>query len=143
MTNILKNARYIEVSAEVRYWEDAYLNGVEDKEGHIPLRKGSSWEPVIELATGRVQDWPQGVTANVHYKVCDQGVYWLLDESRTRMAKWKGHYVPDKVLCVGVDGYGDYIIFTIEGDGLIKNWKAPYLNPEQWVCPGRINGGLS
>lgn len=126
-------AKYIEVSAEVRYWEDAYLNGEEDKAGNIPLRKGNLWEPIIELSTGRVLDWPEGVTADVHYKVCDQGLYWLLDDSKQRIARWRGYYVPNKVLCVGDNGYGDYIIFTIGGNGLIENWTFPDLDPDSWV----------
>lgn len=46
----MKQVKYIEVNAGVRYWEDA--------EGKIPLRKGDDWCQIIELATGRVPEWP-------------------------------------------------------------------------------------
>jgi hypothetical protein len=119
-------AIYIEVCAGVRYWEDASVNGVEDTDGVlIPMRKGGTWTPVIRLADGAVMDWPQGMTADVHYKVCDQGEYWLLDDDLGRVAKWAGFYVPDDFLCHGDHGYGDYIIFKIGGDGLIEGWRAP------------------
>ena len=72
---------YIEVSAQVRYWEDATINGTTDTDGTLaPMRKDDCWAPVIRLADGMVMDWPQGTTADVHFKVCDAGEYWLLDD---------------------------------------------------------------
>ena len=124
---------YIEVSAEVRYWEDATINGAEDKDGTLtPLRKGDCWAPVIRLADGLVMDWPEGTTADIHFKVCDAGEYWLLDGDRKRVAKWSGFYVPDDFLCPGDNGYGDYIILKIGKDGVIENWKTPAIDEEKW-----------
>ena len=119
-------ATYIEVSAKVRYWEDAVVNGATDTDGTlIPLRKGDCWSPVIRMADGMVMDWPHGTTADVHFKVCDDGEYWLLDDYRKRVAKWAGFYVPDDFLCPGENGYGDYIILKIGADGLIDKWSMP------------------
>ena len=118
-------SHYIEVSAAVRYWEDATVNGVEDNGGDlIPHKQGSYWVPVIRLADGVVMDWPAGTTADIHYKVCDAGEYWLLDEERKRVAKWAGFYVPDEFLSHG-GGYGDYIILKVGADGAIDGWKNP------------------
>ena len=128
----MQNAVFIEVRAGVRYWEDGRLNGVEDEEGHMPLRNGDLWLPVIELATGKVLNWPEGVEAAVHYKVCDEGEYWLLNENRERIAQWKGYYVPNDILCMDGSGFGDYIILKIGGDGLVRNWRRPYLDEDQW-----------
>lgn len=128
----MKNAKFIEVEAGVRYWEDASINGAEDTDGKVPFRKGDVWCPVIELQTGQVQNWPVGVEANIHYKVCDAGQYWLLDENNQRIAKWKDYYVPNDFLCVKDNGYGDYIIMKIDGEGKIKNWKQPYIDEEEW-----------
>ena len=136
MSKPTKHARFIEVDAGVRYWEDASLNGAEDTEGKVPLRNGDAWQPTIELATGRVLDWPTGVEADIHYKVCDAGQYWLLDEDRKRIAKWADYYVPNDILCVGDNGYGDYIIFKVAGDGVICNWRAPRLDSEDWIATG-------
>ena len=119
-------ATHIEISAEVRYWDDATVNGTVDADGTlIPLRKGSRWAPIIRLADGTVMDWPQGTKADIHYKVCDQGEYWLLDDYFNRVAKWAGYYVPDEFLCPGDNGYGDYIILKVGENGLIANWKNP------------------
>lgn len=123
---------YIEVSAEVRYWEDATIDGKQDTDGTLtPLRTGDNWCPVIRLADGVVMDWPTGTTADIHFKVCDAGLYWLLDENRQRIAKWGGHYVPDDFLCPADEGYGDYIILAIGGDGAITGWKQPEI---EWAC---------
>lgn len=125
-------ARYIEVKADVRYWEDAYLNGRRDVKGEIPLRSGNTWEPVIDLETGHIIGWPAGAEADIHYKVCDAGEYWLLDEGKKRISKWKGCYVPNDILCVSRNGYGDYIIFKVGGDGKISNWHKPGIDDEEW-----------
>lgn len=121
----------IRVSAEVRYWEDATVNGVEDTGGTlIPFRTATLWEPVIDLETGRVRDWPAGTTADVHYKVCDAGEYELID-AEGNMVALKSGYVPD-MLAVGDNGYGDYIIMKIGPDGLIEGWEPPVIDPEPW-----------
>ncbi|KVP96575.1 hypothetical protein WJ97_11860 [Burkholderia ubonensis] len=130
----LSQARYLKVSAAVRYWEDASVNGVDDVDGtRIPFRTGDIWLPIIDLVEGRLLDWPDGVEARIHYKVCDAGEYWLLDANRQRIAKWKGYYVPDDYLCVGDSGHGDYIIFKVGADGVIPGWRNPGDDPEQWV----------
>jgi hypothetical protein len=117
---------YIEVMAGVRYWEDATINGVEDIDGSLtPLKNGHCWCPVIHLEDGRVMDWPAGTAASIHFKICDEGEYWLLDEGKQRIAKWGGHYVPDEFMCPGDNGYGDYIIMNINADGEIQKWAKP------------------
>jgi hypothetical protein len=130
----IERAHYIMVEASVRYWEDGNINGEPDEDdGKMPLRRGDQWAPVIELATGRVIDWPDGTTADIHYKVCDEGEYWLLDKDMTSVGKWKGYYVPNAILCVNDNGYGDYIIMKIGADGLIDGWRKPALDAEKWV----------
>lgn len=121
------------VSAETRYWEDAEVNGTQDTEDGslIPCKEGNIWKPVIELATGRVINWPQGTRADVHYKVCDQGEYWVEDESGRKM-KWSDSYVPNDLLAIGDNGYGDYIILTITEDGLIEGWTPPVFDWRMW-----------
>lgn len=128
-----KIPEFIEVRAEVRYWEDATVNGVKDNDGAlVPLRDGDLWAPVIRLSDGAVMDWPEGTEADIHYKVCDAGEYWLQDEARKRIAKWGDHYVPDAFLCHGSDGYGDYIIFRVGKDGRIAGWRSPAVDPSEW-----------
>jgi hypothetical protein len=120
------------VRAGVRYWEDGIVNGIEDTGGTlIPFRLGDIWTPEIALDEGRILNWPQGTTAKIHYKVCDAGKYWVgnLDG---RKAKWKGDYVPDKLLCWGDTGYGDYIIMSVESDGKITGWENPEIDPTHW-----------
>lgn len=130
--DLLEAAAYIEVEADVRYWEDATVNGAEDERGElIPFRFGKLWCPVIRLADGWVVGWPEGTEADIHYKVCDQGEYWLAAE-HGRIAKWSGCYVPDDFLCHGDNGYGDYIIFKVDATGHIKGWTRPKIDAEDW-----------
>lgn len=128
------SARYLQVQAEVRYWEDALVGGKEDTDGTlIPFRQEDLWCPVIDLIDGKFLGWPEGLTADIHYKVCDQGEYWLLNESKQRIAEYKSHYVPDDLLCVGDTGHGDYIILIVSEDGSIKGWREPEIDGNHWI----------
>jgi hypothetical protein len=132
-TEVAMTAKYLLVVAEVRYWEDAKVNGVIDTEGSlIPFRHEELWKPIIELATGKVLDWKKGDVAEIHYKVCDQGEYFLLNERKEKIAQWNGIYVPDDFLCHGDEGFGDYIIFDIDKNGVIKDYEVPPIKIDQW-----------
>lgn len=121
------------VDARVRYWEDAVVNCYEDVAGSlIPCREGNSWKPSIELATGKILGWPVGTTADIHYKVCDDGDYWLADSEGNKLYKWAGDYVPDRLLCVGDSGYGDYIILKVLEDGRIADWVG-IIELKEWL----------
>lgn len=129
----IQNARYLQVEADVRYWEDAAVNGIKDTDGTlIPRRQGSTWKPVIRLADGQILDWPEGTTADIHYKVCDAGEYFLADENHARIAKYHDYYVPDDLLCIGSNGYGDYIIFKVGPAGKITGWRQLALDGDEW-----------
>lgn len=129
----VRTATHIEVEAGVRYWEDTHVNGVEDSDGTlIPGRDGDAWRARIRLTDGQIEDWPVGTTASIHYKVCDAGLYWLLDEFAGRIAKWSGYYVPSHFLCHGGNGYGDYIIMDIDANGVIENYTRPEVSEEDW-----------
>lgn len=135
-SSILDTATHIEVEAEVRYWEDARVNGVEDEDGsRIPGRIGDLWKVRIDLLDGIVEGWPEGVEADIHYKVCDQGEYWLTSDDK-RIAKWKGYYVPDDFLCHGSDGFGDYIILSVAIGGGIVGYTMPRIDPDHWQSTG-------
>lgn len=128
-----EQATHIEVAAEVRYWEDATVNGVVDEHGAlIPGRLGDLWKARIHLADGVVVGWPDGTEASTFYKVCDQGQYWLTDDNGTRIAKWRGHYVPNDFLCHGEKGWGDYIILRIGVGGGIEGYITPTIDPDDW-----------
>lgn len=115
--------RYLKVKAKVRYWEDAEVNGQTDETGDlIPCKNGDDWCPVIDLATGAIEGWTSGTIADIHYKVCDEGRYALLDEARNEVAVKDG-YVPD-IMCPKSNGYGDYIIMDVGPDGAIANWTV-------------------
>jgi len=123
--------KYLQVSAGVRYWEDSKVDGVEDTLGIlIPCREGDYWKPLIDVDTGQIVNWEKGVTADIHYKVCDDGEYWLQDKDEHIIIGSLGYYVPDRTLAIDDRGYGDYIIMSINKEGYIKNWK---LNLDDFV----------
>lgn len=111
------------VHAYPRYWEDAEVNGIEDENGDlIPCSVGDSWKPIIDIDTGIITNWKQGVYAKVHYKVCDMCGWDLLDEKGDIVLQAEDGYVPQTLTPAGV-GYGDYIKMNIYENGKIEGWK--------------------
>lgn len=112
------------VKAGVRYWEDAKVDGVKDVDGSlIPCRQGDLWCPIIDINSGFITNWKQGVKAEVHYKVCDAGSYFLQDAEGNNVLSIEENYVPD-IMCPKESGWGDYIIMDIDENGQIANWKV-------------------
>lgn len=132
-------ARFLEVDAGVRYWEDTEVNGVSDTDceetdgsptipcaeyvgnGRILIGNNWRWRPVIDIETGQIVNWKQGTTANVHYKVCDDFLCDILDADKDVVSSYDG-YVPD-VMCPADEGCGDYIIMNIDENGFIQGWN--------------------
>lgn len=122
---------FLRAECGVRYWEDGTVNGVEDTDGsRIPLRDpkpndhlgGGTWHLTIDLHTGKIEGWPHGTTADVHYKVCDDGLYSLLDANRAVVKTIDGYVIG--MMCPEGKGYGDYVIMKIAEDGTIANWRV-------------------
>jgi hypothetical protein len=120
------DVKYIHAKVGVRYWDDAIVNGLNDVDGSmIPCRKGDYWCPIIDVETGHIINWKEGVVADVHYKCCDDGEYYLLDEDKEIITQTEG-YVPSS-LCPS-DGYGDYVIMKIDESGKIEGWDVDLNN---------------
>jgi len=114
------------IRAEVRYWEDATVNGHVDTDGTlIPLRKDDRWCAIIDLETGDVLGWPAGTEARIDYKVCDAGEYYLEDKDGNRV-RYRGDYVPRFL------GNGDYLRLNIGLNGHVQGWRYPDLDDEDW-----------
>lgn len=119
------NFTHLKVKCGARYWEDATVNGVEDTEGNlIPLRDGDYWCPTIDIETGIIQNWPKGTTADIHYKCCDDGDYWLIADDGFEL-KRPGYYVPD-ILDIYDESFGEYVILKIDKNGQIKDWPKEH-----------------
>ncbi len=124
--------KYLLVQADVRYWDDTTVNGEPDEGGDlIGKRKGDTFEIIVDIERGVILDWNNSDTY-IHYKVCDGGVYFLLDDTFNKVLKWKGYYVPNSYLCHGGNGYGDYIILKVNEDGKIENYVVPEFSEEEW-----------
>ncbi|MGL4638530.1 MAG: hypothetical protein ACRCVX_02210 [Shewanella sp.] len=122
---------FIKLDVNVRYWDDAEVNGQSSEDGSlVPLKEGDAWRPVINLEAGEILNWPQGTEASFHFKVCDAGSYYLLDENMEQIASIEQNYVPDG-LCHGDVGYGDYIIFNVGADGKIVGYIC-WIDLDEW-----------
>ena len=90
----------------------------EDMPYDFPFREGETWRVQVGIEDGKIFGWPDGVAYDLHMKVCDSGVYTLLDSAGLEIASIQD-YVPHGV----VPGeYGDYISMEILSDGTIANW---------------------
>lgn len=104
--------KYMRIAVPVRYDED-------DMPNDFPFRKGDVWDIVVDMDTGKIENWPEGVEHSLYMKVCDSGSYLLLDTNREEVGSIIEDYVPSAV----PGEYGDYISLEIAGDGTITNWK--------------------
>lgn len=115
-----------------RYWEDSEVNGVEDDaenpkmpcvesvEHFYHKRKELAWCPIIDLDLGLIMNWPQGETASIHYKSCDENVIRIIDADGNVVKEYCG-YVP-QFLYPKENGYGDYVIMDIDQNGYIRDF---------------------
>lgn len=117
------DAKKLQVKAGARYWEDAQVNGQTDDDENpaMPCVEDGYWCPIIDIDTGIILNWQQGIAAKIHYKVCDDGTYTVLDENDAVIFSQEG-YVPD-IMCPRGEGFGDYIIMNVNEAGQIENWK--------------------
>ena len=133
------DVRFLGIDAGVRYWEDAEVNGEDDidfmetggegtpkipfatKVKYKPEKHICSdhyrWKPVIDVEKGCIVGWPKGTTAKVHYKICEDGAYSLLDADYKKILEVNS-YVPD---CIG--DMGDYIVMNIDEEGKIEDFS--------------------
>lgn len=134
--------RTLKVNAGVRYWEDTKVNGVRDEEyvdeNYAPKMPCSKfidgewrWCPEIDASTGKILNWEQGVTADVHYIVCDDCEIDYVDEDSNLICNNDGYYYCPCFLCPKENGYGDYIIMDIDENGQILDWDAEEV--EMWI----------
>lgn len=102
---------------------DIHIRHVGDTEDYdvptnFPLLNGNQWKAEVMIDSGQIVGWPQGVEQEMFCKVCDAGVYTLIDNEGNNIAQIDG-YVPNEI----VPGeYGDYVDLKISGDGIITNW---------------------
>lgn len=149
--NILNNKKFLYVDAGVRYWEDSEINGIRDnnlydsrgtKPPAMPCAERVKpepttnifsdhyrWKPIIDVETGIIINWKKGVTASVHYKVCDDCIITYKNGDEVLCNNDDYWYVPP-FLSPKEEGYGDYIIMDIDDNGQINNWKPNEV--EEW-----------
>lgn len=124
------------VKAHVRYPEDSTLrhlpeyDWIEDDadQPKMPCMsyvdckyEGWYWCPAIDLATGRIINWKQGVSASISYKVVDEFECYITDTDDKIVTRYEG-YVPS-FMSITDEGYGDYVYLDIDENGMIADWS--------------------
>lgn len=130
--------RYLKVEAHITHWQTSCINGkpdidIDEHKNKKPKMPFSSfeevgfnkhewlWKPIIDVDKGIILNWPSDIEADIHYKVCDGGMYTLFDGDFCRILQAES-YVP-KCLYPKDNGYGDYIIMHVNRDGSIDDFN--------------------
>lgn len=118
-------------------WEDGKVNGEDDDEDNprMPCVENDRWNILIDIKTGKIVNWKQGVSARISYKVVDDGIYTAYDNNMNELYELVD-YVPD-LMSLDDDGYGDYMNLTINEDGYIDKW--PNNKEIMWFIEGYIS----
>lgn len=123
----IKVKQDVEIKFVVIDIEPRYIGDSEDDDmpSDFPLLNDAKteWRAKVDIDTGVIEGWPQGEARKMFVKVCDAGIYTLLDAAGNELARLDG-YVPHGV----VPGeYGDYVSLAIDETGRITNWPK---NPD-------------
>ncbi len=113
----------IEVS-HVRISVPLHDDTVQEMGQGFPRLEGDTWKGTVEIDTGKIVDWPEGLTGEfeVGDKVRDLGSYVLLAPDGSEVAALRKEYCPNMLI---PGEYGDYIDLKIK-DGVVTNWpKRP------------------
>lgn len=122
----IKVSQEVEIKHVVISIEPRYIGDSEDDDmpTDFPLLNDAKteWRAKVDIDTGVIEGWPQGEARSMYVKVCDSGIYTLIDvdgNERARLAD----YVPHGVV---PGDYGDYVSLKIDESGRITNWpKSP------------------
>ena len=118
----VKSWSEVEIKTVVIDLRPRYIGDTDDDDmpTDFPLLSAdkTQWVARVDIDTGIIEGWPAGETRNMHVKVCDEGIYRLLDGDGTEVAMIAG-YVPHGVV---PGSYGDYVELTIDETGRITNW---------------------
>jgi hypothetical protein len=107
---VCKTAKTIKIIVPQRYEEVQIINGVEYPEN-------SKLEMLIDVDNGMAFGWK--VATHIDWKICDEGIYQLLDEDENLLDEIYEDYIPDII----PNEFGDYLDLKINKDGFIERWK--------------------
>ena len=129
MKTTIKVEKEVDIKTVIVTIEPRYIGDSEDDDMQtdFPLLDDAKkiWCASIDVDTGTIKDWPIGEVRNMFVKVCDQGLYSLIDSDGNEVAKIDG-YVPNGLI---PGEYGDYVDLKIDENGVITNWpKYPDLS---------------
>lgn len=130
---VIDSIKYVHIEAyNIVYPDECFSSNYYDDKGEmqLPYLKNESWGITIGINNGVVLDWPKEIYASINFKVRDECFVKFLNKSYGEVARYEG-YVPG-FLELDENGYGDYMNFTIQENGVIKNWK--YYDIINFLC---------
>ena len=107
-------------------FDDGMETDLQSKDGFLPPMfngKNLTLEVIVDLQERKVVDWNDN-NGYIHMwaKLCDSGVYTLLDSDKNPLWQIAG-YVPNALVPPYERGFGDYLELTIESDGNLPDWR--------------------
>ena len=136
-SDLVAKGRYINIVLPYDRGDELFT--IQDSEGDMPVEDVDCRIPsydegnhyfdfTVDLESHRVGWWIYG-SFRIWAKVCDSGIYTLLDEDMKPLLQIRG-YVPIGLLPPKDKGWGDYIELCFARDGTITNWLE---NPDLMV----------
>lgn len=139
----IEEAAYIFVMLCPTDWNDVVIRGARVIPGNM---HDHSWQPVIEIETGKITNWKKGVYAEVFYEVFDEN-----STMSSKLSRWKVNGKVIDARCVwtfydkdlkavsdSMYGFVPNFLFpspenknrinlTIDEEGFILNWNKKLL----------------
>ena len=108
-------------------FDDGMGTELQYEEGFVPPminRENQTLEVIVDMQERKAVDWDED-KGYIHMwaKLCDSGIYTLLDADRNPLCQIAG-YVPNALVPPYERGFGDYLELTIEADGTLPDWKS-------------------
>ena len=111
---------YLQIEVKIAKWHYCIIS---DNSSIVPCMVDNCWKPIIDVETGIITNWVQGVTVKMNCWI-EEGEYYLLSADKKPVFGYYG-FVPAILSGAKVDDSVDYIGMDIEANGHIKNWVFP------------------
>ncbi len=110
--------------------EDEVCNGdCYEGDGRLPESfkvKDGDYTIYIDVETGKIANWPEGLVVDAYFKPRDGGSYALLDKTREVICAAINEYVPS--CCGWGEGGGDYLELKVSGDGSVAGFSTAFID---------------
>ena len=121
---------YIDYYIDVIKFDDEYCSWVNKKipsfvkllDTDVPPEEDPNYKVRLEIdvENGKLLNHDFGHTIKIYNKAVDEGTYTLYDTETHEAKTIQDYVIPG--LDIDENGFGDYVILTIDENGFIKDW---------------------